>query len=124
MRLGGELPEKEWIESNENKGTASLNIPVLNVNSQGGVKADAGKPRWSLLPWLQVRHVVQVLTFGSLKYSDNNWQKVEPYRYKDAIGRHWQAYMAGEKTDEESGYPHLAHLVCCALFLLWFDDNV
>ena len=29
----------------------------------------------------------------------------------------WQ----GEQTDSESGKHHLAHAVCCLMFLMWFD---
>jgi hypothetical protein len=29
----------------------------------------------------------------------------------------------GAKADPESGLPHLAHAVCCVLFLLWFDER-
>jgi hypothetical protein len=31
------------------------------------------------------------------------------------------AYAGGEKLDAETGKNHLAHAVCCLLFLLAFD---
>ena len=61
--------------------------------------------------------------FGAAKYSEGNWKGVEPVRYKDAAMRHLVAYMNGEKNDEESGLPHLAHLACCVLFLLWQEKR-
>ena len=86
-----------------------------------GRKFDQGKPRWSLIPWKPMREIVNVLTFGSLKYDDNNWMKVEPSRYKDALLRHITSWLEGESNDPESGYHHLAHAGCCLLFLLWFE---
>jgi hypothetical protein len=86
-----------------------------------GIKYDAGKPRWSLLPFREMDEVVKVLTFGSKKYDDENWKKIEPERYQSALGRHYSLYMQGEKNDKESGLSHLAHLICCALFLMWHE---
>lgn len=89
----------------------------------GGRKFDLGKLRWSLLPWSALKEVVEVLEFGTLKYDENNWQKVEPRRYLDAAFRHLVAYTNGEKLDPESGKHHLAHAVCCLLFLVWLDNK-
>ena len=90
-----------------------------------GMKFDAGKQRWTLLPWRQVEQMVEILTFGAIKYADNNWQKVEnpKARYFDALQRHLIAWFEGEKTDPESGKSHLAHAGCNLLFLMWFDDQ-
>jgi len=90
-----------------------------------GVKYDSSKPRWSLLPWKQTSEVVEVLTLGSEKYADDNWKVVPnaPTRYLDAALRHITAWTAGERTDTETGKSHLAHAVCCLLFMMWFDDN-
>lgn len=88
-----------------------------------GVKLDLGKARWDLLPWRAVAEVVNVLTFGAAKYSDNNWQVVLEEggreRYFAAAQRHLNAWwLEIENNDEESGLHHLAHAVCCILFLL------
>lgn len=59
-----------------------------------GVKYDQEKPRWSLLPWDVLEWVVKVLTFGSKKYEDHNWQKVPNAvdRYESALHRHlWES---------------------------------
>ena len=90
-----------------------------------GVKHDSGKPRWTLLPMGAVSRVVDVLTFGAKKYSPDNWQKIEGghERYLDAAFRHLTAYTRGERNDPESGIHHLAHVVCCLLFLMWFDGE-
>ena len=86
-----------------------------------GVKLDGGKPMPRLLYGSMpeaVAAVVDVLSFGARKYSDDNWKKVEPHRYIDALYRHLNAHHKGEKVDAESGLPHLAHATCCLLFLL------
>jgi len=89
----------------------------------GGKKADSGKDRWDLLPPVALRPIVQVLTFGSHKYGDNNWQKVPDARrrYYAALQRHITAWYEGEPNDSESGLPHLAHAGCCLVFLLWLE---
>lgn len=86
-------------------------------------KKDHGKPMWDLLPMSSVRSIVGVLTFGAAKYAPEQWQQVPDARrrYFSAMMRHLDAWWGGEKTDTESGLPHLAHAGCCLLFLLWFD---
>jgi hypothetical protein len=34
---------------------------------------------------------------------------------------HYVAYAKGEITDSDMGSPHLANLICSALFLMWHD---
>ncbi len=55
----------------------------------------------------------------------NNWQKVPDARrrYYDAAMRHIDSWFGGEVKDSETGLPHLAHAVCCLLFLIWFDSE-
>lgn len=90
-----------------------------------GLKFDASKPRWSLLPAGTVAQVVDVLEFGAKRYGDNNWQKVENARtrYYDAAMRHLEAWKQGQAKDPESGAAHLAHATCCLLFLMYMDDQ-
>lgn len=88
-----------------------------------GVKHDSGKRRFSLLPWGPLSSVVDVLEFGARKYAVDNWQRVDNAheRYANATMRHIVARLQGEKSDPESGLPHLAHAACCLLFWMWFD---
>jgi hypothetical protein len=88
-----------------------------------GVKHDQTKRRWTLIPWGPLGEVVDVLEFGAAKYAVDNWQKVGRDRYVDAMIRHVAAYVAGERNDPESGLHHLAHAVCCGLFVVWFDGR-
>jgi hypothetical protein len=85
-----------------------------------GVKYDNDKPRWDLLPMGPVEEVVKVLTYGARKYDDENWRKVDNQRsrYYAAAMRHIVAWWRGEKLDPETGYSHLAHAMCCLIFLM------
>lgn len=88
-----------------------------------GRKDDAEKPRWDLLPIRATAEVVDVLTSGAAKYGDNNWQHIDLYqaRYLAAAYRHLAAYRLGELNDDDTDKHHLAHAVCCLLFLIAFD---
>lgn len=90
-----------------------------------GQKFDHGKTRWGLLQFAALEKVVQVMTFGAKKYGDDNWQRVSnpEDRYFSAAMRHLIAWQQGENKDQESGLSHLAHAICCLLFLMWFDDQ-
>lgn len=90
---------------------------------QVGIKNDAGKRDWTLMPWEQLEEVVKVLEDGAKKYDRNNWKLVEPERYRKALLRHAVTYAEGGKVDKESGLLTLAHLICNALFLLYFENG-
>lgn len=100
--------------------------------NKAGVKYDGDKPRWGLLPYREVQDVVDVLTFGSKKYSDDNWKNVEnaDERYFDAMLRHITQYRFAKERDmgsliydSESKKHHLAHAICCALFIMYSDNE-
>lgn len=88
-----------------------------------GRKDDASKARMDLLPAGPIVEVAKALTFGADRYGDDNWQRVDRARsrYHAAALRHIFAWAHGSKSDSDSGLSHLAHAVCCLLFLLWFD---
>ena len=89
------------------------------MENNQSAKADGGKVRPTLVPPALMWAVATVREYGCKKYQDpENWRKVEPQRYKDALYRHWLAYLSGEKSDEESGLPHLWHLACNVAFLI------
>jgi hypothetical protein len=88
-----------------------------------GRKFDGGKLEYGLVPPLALKSLAEVLTFGAQKYERDNWQKVpdSKRRYFDALQRHVWAWKEGEKFDTESGLHHLAHAMCCLMFLYEHD---
>lgn len=83
------------------------------------MKNDSGKIRPTLVPTSLMYAVTAVREYGCSKYKDpDNWRTVEPQRYRDALYRHWLAYLSGEDDDTESGLPHLWHIACNAAFLI------
>lgn len=95
-------------------------IPAENQEA----KSDAGKPRPTLCPVSLINAVTDIREYGCRKYHDpENWRKVEPQRYRDALYRHWLAYLSGARTDEESGLPHLWHMACNLAFLIELEGE-
>lgn len=117
-------------EENPNKFSNS-ECPVCgfqdpkDANKDQQAKADAGKPRPTLTPVSLIDAVTAVRMYGNEKYHDpENWRQVEPQRYRDALYRHWLAYLKGEKCDQESGLPHLWHLTTNAAFLIEMESSI
>ena len=84
-------------------------------------KYDEGKVRMDLVPLSVMESLGKILTMGAEKYGDNNWQELPDYwkRYKAALVRHMTAIDKGELIDQESGLPHIDHVLCNAAFLSW-----
>lgn len=104
------------------------NVADTNVgHNDQEAKADGGKMRPLLVAQELIRAVGAIREYGCKKYhGPENWKKVAPDRYKNALYRHWLAYLDGEKCDSESGLPHLWHLACNAMFLIvmeWENDR-
>lgn len=95
---------------------------LSNINSENDqqAKADAGKPHPSYCPVALIDGVIAVREHGTAKYGDpENWRKVEPERYHEAILRHtlaiWEDPYA---VDPDSGFLHLQHIATNISFLL------
>ena len=95
------------------------------MSEMQGKKFDQNKPRMSLLPKGALNAVIRVLEFGATKYQVDGWKHVPDAktRYYDAMQRHIDAWWQGEQKDPETGEHHLAHAICCGMFLMWFDDT-
>ena len=89
----------------------------------GGRKFDGNKLEYGLLPPLALKETVDVLTLGAQKYERDNWIRVpdSKRRYFDAAQRHLWAWKEGEQNDCETGRNHLAHAICCLMFLYEHD---
>lgn len=71
------------------------------------------------------RAVAAVREYGIQKYTDpENWRQVSPERYRDALYRHWLAYLDNPNAvDDESGLPHLWHMACNIMFLIEMEGK-
>lgn len=119
-RGGNNCPPRSWLTEIKRQ---SGPLGGKSADKATGIKADSNKRRYSLLPTGTINEVVDVLEFGSAKYADDNWQKVDNARtrYYNAALRHVDAWWNGEVKDDETGKHHLAHAICCLMFLMWFD---
>ena len=102
-----------------------IEVKEFEDTETDGRKFDGGKPQYGLLPPMALKATVDVLTFGAEKYDPDNWQVVPEAkrRYFDALQRHVWAWKEGESFDPESGLHHLAHAMCCMMFLYEHDVN-
>ena len=134
-RHRGKMSCREYVLNNPNTAARLMGYEVIEgdaptpeCDSQGvafdradqSVKTDAGKIRPTLVPPALIEAVAAVREYGCSKYHDpDNWRRVEPQRYRDALYRHWLAYLKNpEACDPESGLPHLWHLACNVAFLI------
>ena len=114
MSITGET--MQWT-STQNPYTGLSNI---NSEDDQQSKADAGKPHPSWVPVALIEGVMAVREHGTAKYGDpENWRKVSPDRYHEAILRHtleiWEDPYA---RDPDSGFYHLQHIATNIAFLL------
>lgn len=85
-----------------------------------GHKDDGEKPRLDLLDAYAIEELSWVLTWGARKYAPHNWRKgIAISRLIGALLRHTFAFMRGEDNDPETGRSHMAHAMCCCMFLIW-----
>ena len=81
------------------------NIEVIEMSDQS-VKADAGKPRLSLVPRAIIWDIAAIREYGNKKYHDpENWRQVEAQRYRDA------AYLTTRK-----GWTRKAGYLTCGIW--------
>lgn len=139
-RHQGKMSCREYVLNNPNTAARLMGYEVIEgdaptpeCDSQGvtfdradqSAKTDAGKIRPTLVPPALIEAVAAVRGYGCNKYGDpDNWRRVEPQRYRDALYRHWLAYLKNpEACDPESGLPHLWHLACNAAFLIEMETE-
>jgi hypothetical protein len=89
-----------------------------------GIKYDADKPRMDLLDSYAIEQLATVLGFGAKKYAAHNWRGgLSKSRLIAAALRHLFAYLRGEDVDPETGLSHVAHAMCCCMFLLGLEHR-
>lgn len=94
------------------------------MSSGGGIKNDQGKPPMELLSNIALTEIAKVMEFGSRKYAAHNWRRGLAWsRVLGAAARHLFAFIGGQDKDPETGLSHLAHLGCCVMFLLEYEQT-
>ena len=97
------------VEKDESKTT---------IMEDKGLRFNQGKTRHDLVPVFAQEQYARVLTKGSEKYAERNWEF--GMRWSKVIAsmkRHIQAFESGEDYDKETGLLHTAHIMCNAGFL-------
>lgn len=115
-----------YWENGEESELDIVEVIKQNVPTQLGAKYDGGKLNFRAFSRglaKPIKAIAAVLTYGCEKYAEDSWQQVPngKARYESALDRHMNAWKDGEKYDEESGLPHLAHAACNMMFVLWFE---
>lgn len=99
---------------------SKLQIPAPN----SGMKFDQGKPPLGLISRTALEQEAFVMAYGVKKYGEHQWRNGMNYsRLADAALRHLYAFLDGEDSDPETGLSHLAHVRCCAAFLLEYQGK-
>ena len=105
-------------------------FPVMSTTAQekaevgSALKFDQDKLPLHLLSTEALNQTAAVLKFGAQKYAEHNWRKGFTWsRPLSAAMRHITAFNNGEDKDPESGLSHLAHAMCCIMFLLEFEKT-
>lgn len=83
-----------------------------------GIKFDADKERFDLLPPRPLFLLAKLYTKGAKKYADRNWENgMDWNRLFGAIQRHLWKFWNGENIDQETGVPHVINAAwsCFAL---------
>lgn len=85
---------------------------TTNPKDKLGVK----KVCLGLLPAAAKIYGALAMENGAAKYGPYNWRdkKVKMTVYLDALERHLLALRDGENDAEDSGLPHLGHIIACA----------
>lgn len=96
-------------------------LPPINPGQPGtggGLRYNAGKLRYDLVPAYAQEQYVKVLTRGAQKYADRNWEAGMKWsNVLSSMKRHLAAIEQGEDYDPETGELHSAHVMCNAAFL-------
>lgn len=94
----------------------------LKPDGGGGLRYDADKLRLDLLPVEWPLELTRVLTVGSYKYQDRNWELGMHWsKCIGALQRHLMRWQAGNMVDAETGCHELAMVAWNALALMSYQ---
>jgi len=111
-------PESTYLKNLQTANT------INKFATAKAIKHDSDKLPMHLLSTEALNQVAAVLQFGADKYDAHNWRKGFIWsRTISAALRHLLAFNAGEDRDPESNFSHIAHAMCCLMFLLEFEKT-
>jgi Domain of unknown function (DUF5664) len=91
------------------------------MSTMGGLRFNEGKTRYDLLPPFPIDQLAQVLTVGSKKYAERNWELGMKWsKVIASLKRHLALIEKGEDFDKETGMLHASHVMCNAAFLVQY----
>lgn len=97
-------------------------IGVAVKHGNEAVKHDAGKPRYSLIPFEALDGLARLFTQSAQKYDARNWEKgMDWSRVYDAMQRHAGKWWAGEDYCPEDKQHHLLSVMWCATVLYTYQ---
>lgn len=83
-----------------------------------GLRFNEGKTRHDLVPAFAQEQYARVLTKGSEKYAERNWELGMKWsKVLASMKRHILTFERGEDYDKETGLLHTAHIMCNSAFL-------
>jgi hypothetical protein len=81
------------------------------------LRYNVDKPKWSLVHFASLIPMIEVLTFGAIKYAPHNWKKpMNGEEILESMQRHLSALFDGETHDKESKLHHIGHIMANAMF--------
>lgn len=93
---------------------------ALKDNSKQALRYNQGKVNWSLVDFKSLEPMVDVLAYGTKKYSRDNWRLGMPAtQIIESMLRHTFSLLNGEFIDNESLCYHVGHIQCNAMFLAY-----
>lgn len=116
----GTFAEKWGVQDKDMQDQSILAAAASYPDDNPKTVLGEAKPKMSHTPTESIRLLGQVHSMGAAKYGAFNWREktVSSTVYYDAAMRHLMAYFDGQDIDEESGLPHLAHVMACCSILL------
>lgn len=93
------------------------------LETTGGVKYDAAKERFDLIPAKPLMALAALFARGAEKYGQRNWEKGMKFgRLFAAMIRHAYKWWAGEKYDPVDGQHHLTAVSWNAMVLMELEE--
>jgi len=119
-KLEPPMTAPKWDARDEDMQDQSILAAAPYPDDNPKTALGEAKPKMSDTPTESIRLLGQVHSMGAAKYGAFNWREktVSSTVYYDAAMRHLMAYFDGQDIDEESGLPHLAHVMACCSILL------